>query len=171
MWTWQLAYSNKTKKQPRCQVDLHFRGRATLQHFGLKYVHMSNKLKRISVLEEGRVIANQYKVLMSDHLYPVMKHLNPDGNGLFQDDSAPSHPPDLNLAVHLCRFWLDVLDSMLYHHRQNTSWGNIFWKYGFHCSSTVHETLPRHIKAVQEAHSSKSGTYSLIPAKLVTVVR
>ena len=40
---------------------------------------------------EGRVTANQYKVVLSDHLYPMMKHFYPDGSGLFQDDNAPIH--------------------------------------------------------------------------------
>ena len=37
---------------------------------------------------EGRVTA---KVVLSDHLYPMMKHFYPDGTGLFQDDNAPIH--------------------------------------------------------------------------------
>ena len=37
---------------------------------------------------EGRVTANQYKVVVSDQLYPMMKHFYPDGSGLFQDDNA-----------------------------------------------------------------------------------
>lgn len=37
---------------------------------------------------EGRVAANQYKVILSDHLYTVMKHFYPDRSGLFQDDNA-----------------------------------------------------------------------------------
>ncbi len=40
---------------------------------------------------EGTVTANQYKVVLSDHLYPMMKHVYPDGSGLFQDDNAPIH--------------------------------------------------------------------------------
>ncbi len=40
---------------------------------------------------EGRVTADQYKVVLSDHLYPVMKHFYPDGSGLFKDDNAPIH--------------------------------------------------------------------------------
>ncbi len=40
---------------------------------------------------QGRVTANQYKVVLSDHLHPMMKHLYPDGSGLFQDDNAPIH--------------------------------------------------------------------------------
>ncbi len=36
---------------------------------------------------EGRVTANQYEVVLSDHLYPVMKHFYPDASGLFQDDT------------------------------------------------------------------------------------
>ena len=34
---------------------------------------------------------NQYKVVLSDHLYPMMKHFYPDGSGLFQDDNTPIH--------------------------------------------------------------------------------
>lgn len=35
---------------------------------------------------DGKVTANQYKVIPTDHLYPVMKRFYPDGRGLFQDD-------------------------------------------------------------------------------------
>ena len=50
---------------------------------------------------EGRVTnpnPNQYKVIVNDHLYPVMKHFYPDGIGLFQDDNSPSigHKRSLN---------------------------------------------------------------------------
>lgn len=39
-------------------------------------------------LLEGRDTANQYKVVLSGHLYPVMKYFYPpDESGLFQDDS------------------------------------------------------------------------------------
>ena len=40
---------------------------------------------------EGRVTANQYKVVLCHHLYAMMKHFYPDGSGLFQDDNAPIH--------------------------------------------------------------------------------
>ena len=40
---------------------------------------------------EERVTANQYKVVLNDHLYPMMKHFYPDGSGLFQDDNASIH--------------------------------------------------------------------------------
>ncbi len=39
----------------------------------------------------GRVDANQQKNVLSDHVYPVMKHFYPDGSGLFQDNNAPVH--------------------------------------------------------------------------------
>ena len=42
------------------------------------------------VSSEGRVTANQYKVVLNDHLYPMMKHVYPDGSGLVQDDNAPT---------------------------------------------------------------------------------
>ena len=32
---------------------------------------------------EGRVTANQYKVVLSDDLYPMMKHFYLEGRGLF----------------------------------------------------------------------------------------
>lgn len=40
---------------------------------------------------EGRITANQYNVVLSDHLYPMMKHFYPDGSGLPQDDNTPIH--------------------------------------------------------------------------------
>lgn len=41
------------------------------------------------VPSEERVTANQYRVSLSDHLYPVMKRVQSDGSSLFQDDGAP----------------------------------------------------------------------------------
>lgn len=35
--------------------------------------------------------ANQYKVILNDHLYPVMRHSYPNGTGLFQGDPKPLH--------------------------------------------------------------------------------
>ena len=35
-----------------------------------------------------RVTANQYKVTLTDHLYPMMKHFYSDGRGLFQYGNA-----------------------------------------------------------------------------------
>ena len=32
---------------------------------------------------------SEYKVVLSDHFHPMMKHFYPDGSGLFQDDNAP----------------------------------------------------------------------------------
>ena len=43
------------------------------------------------VPSEGRVTANQYKVVLSDCFYPMMKHFYPDGSSLFQHDNAPIH--------------------------------------------------------------------------------
>lgn len=38
-----------------------------------------------------RVTANHYNVVLSDHFYMIMKHFDPDGSGVFQDDSASIH--------------------------------------------------------------------------------
>lgn len=35
------------------------------------------------------VTANQYKVLLIDHFYPIMEYGNADGNDLIQDDNDP----------------------------------------------------------------------------------
>ncbi len=45
----------------------------------------------LSPTVRGRVTANQYDLVLSDHLYSVMKHFYPDEIGLFQDDNAPIH--------------------------------------------------------------------------------
>lgn len=42
-------------------------------------------------LSPQRVIANQYKVVLSDPFCPVMKSVYPDGSGLLQDDSVHIH--------------------------------------------------------------------------------
>lgn len=40
------------------------------------------------VPSEGRVTTNQYKVVVSDHLYPVIERLCSNGSGLFWNDNA-----------------------------------------------------------------------------------
>lgn len=40
---------------------------------------------------EGNVIANQYEVLLIDHLYSEIKHFCLDGSGLFPDVPTPIH--------------------------------------------------------------------------------
>lgn len=47
--------------------------------------------RQCSRLLESIVTTNEYKVLLMDLLYPTMKHFDPDGRGLFQDDSAATH--------------------------------------------------------------------------------
>lgn len=36
---------------------------------------------------------NQYKALLTDNSYPIMKYFYPDGSELFQDDPALIHRP------------------------------------------------------------------------------
>lgn len=40
---------------------------------------------------ERRVTANQYKVVLSDHLYPAITHFYPNVTDLFQDENATIH--------------------------------------------------------------------------------
>lgn len=54
------------------------------------------------VLLEGNVTVNQYKVLLTDHAYAMMKHFNSDGSGFFQDD---------NIAIHRAHFLTESLDE------------------------------------------------------------
>lgn len=79
----------------------------------------------------GWITANHYKVILMNHLYPIIKHFHPDGSGLFRDDSAhgvteewfdedekdaqPLRQPDFNPTEHLWR----VLDSTLHYFHQN----------------------------------------------------
>lgn len=87
-----------------------------------------------------------WKVLLSDYLYPVMKHFYPEGSGLFQDDSTPiplnegSLNGGLTEITHIIYYvlhnnqvvalsWVWNL-GVLHHHHQNTKWWNTFWKNG-----------------------------------------
>ncbi len=45
---------------------------------------------------EGRVTASQYKVVLSDHLQPIMKHFYPDGSS-----SRMTMPPSIGHEVSL----------------------------------------------------------------------
>ena len=67
---------------------------------------------------KGEVIADQYKVGLSDHLYPVMEHFYHDGSGLFHVDIAPSHGSQPQVKIH-GKFWSNMLDIALLHHHQN----------------------------------------------------
>lgn len=51
------------------------------RHFaGRLWVHLSP--------ERGRATAKQFKVALSENLYPTMNHFYPDGNDLFQVDTV-----------------------------------------------------------------------------------
>lgn len=43
------------------------------------------------VTSGGRVTADQFEVVLSDHLYSVMKHFHPNGSGVFQDVNSGVH--------------------------------------------------------------------------------
>ena len=40
---------------------------------------------------EGKVNANRYLMVPSDHLHPMLQHFFPAGRGVFQDDNASIH--------------------------------------------------------------------------------
>ncbi len=78
---------DKLKEQPECLTPTVRGSSGSVMLWGAFCRHGLGPL----VPSEGRVTANQYKVVLSDHLYPMMKNFNPDGSGLFQDDNAPIH--------------------------------------------------------------------------------
>ena len=98
----------------------------------------------------------------SDHLYPMMKRIHPDGSGLFQGDNVPtighkrsldglmsikmmgiiccglhSHPIVTQLNT-FARYCTSVIDTTLLHLHQNMKWS--FWKHGIP-SLLSHQTL------------------------------
>lgn len=84
---------------------------------------------------EQSITANQYKLILSDHLYPVMKHLYSDRTGHFLDDSVLIHrtvtdwmrwewSKSYALTFTVTRSQIrwsprvgEVLDSVLHHHQ------------------------------------------------------
>ncbi len=75
----QLQMGDKLKEKPECLTS------GSVMLWG---AFCWNDLGPL-ILLAGRVTANQYKVVLSDRLYPVMKHFYPDESGLLQDDNAP----------------------------------------------------------------------------------
>lgn len=119
-----------------------------------RQIQTSDKLKELIFsgmvwvwlsLLDGCIIAYQFKVLLTDHLYLIMKHFYPNGSGLLQNYSSPIHRPwgltewfmegknDVNQFV-ICyglhshristqlntyaKFWSDIFVNVLYHHHQ-----------------------------------------------------
>lgn len=72
---------------------------------------------------EGKLTANHYKVILTDHLDPVMSRFYSDGSSLFQDDPTHIHraweftePNPISTQLHTYgRF-----HNALHHHLQNT---------------------------------------------------
>lgn len=44
---------------------------------------------------KGSVTANEYKLILIDHFYPIMKTLCPNGSGVFQDDNVTGYEGSL----------------------------------------------------------------------------
>lgn len=84
-WVW-----SRQRKQyiPKCMNSPHHPLMALScsvgQFTGMVWFHLS------SYWVNTKVNTNQCKVILTDHLYPTMKHFRPVGSGLFQDDSTPS---------------------------------------------------------------------------------
>lgn len=92
---------------------------------------------------EGRVSANQFKVVLSEPLFHMMKHFYPSGSGLFQYDMVPlwpGHEGPQNGFLSMKMMWIicnallnpvqQIQCSPLLHYCENIKWGNIFWKKG-----------------------------------------
>lgn len=89
------------------------------------------------VLLEAMVTENQYKIVLSDPFYPVMKHFYRDGSG-----------HQILTQLNICgRSWTDMLESVLHHHH------HIIPPVEF---QRLVESTPRSIKVVLAAHGVKT---------------
>ena len=99
---------------------------------------------------EGGAIANQYKAVLSYHLYLVMKQFYPVSSWMRLPPSSDREGSpmvwwvwnwceSLTVAITVTRslpsltaikILADVLDSALHRHHQNYKWGNVFKKNG-----------------------------------------
>ena len=54
---------------------------------------------------EGKVNANRYLMILSDHLHPMLQHFFPARRDVFQDDQAPIH------RARVVTHWFDEHDT------------------------------------------------------------
>lgn len=104
-----------------------------------------NAVENIPQKDEGRFIANQHKVILTDHL-SILKWTVParmtrsrstehegSGQNWYNHMIWSLQSPNLNPTLH------SELDSTLHYHHQNTNWGNFFKTNGVLSSCTVPE--------------------------------
>lgn len=91
---------------------------------------------------EGRVNANQYQVVLSDHLFPVMTHFCPHG---YENDLYSQ--PDLHSQTQLNTCGLVSQTSLSNHHVQNPKYRNIVFQEWFSIHvlefQRLSESIPR----------------------------
>lgn len=124
-------------------------------------VMLTIKLVYSKAWKEGLLC--QYKVFLGDHLYPVMRHLYPDGNGLFEHPQVSSGLWMVWWVWKWCESYAKAftvtnsqhsrtpVTNALLHYHQNIKLGNLFWKNGvsslYYITETqrINKSVPCHI--------------------------
>lgn len=102
--------------------------------------------------------SNYKSILVTDHLYRIIKQFCPDGNGLFQDGNSLIHRAQgdtewFDKVENDVNHILSALLSPTFHCHHHNTWSNIYWK------NDVHLFSPLQMICIMEAkeHRSCSG--------------